>query len=71
MDADLAAAGDRQAATDAFISASPLAKAAGRMIRPDEVAQAILYLVSDAAVMVTGTAVRIDGGKSLGVPPAG
>jgi NAD(P)-dependent dehydrogenase (short-subunit alcohol dehydrogenase family) len=35
-----------------------------------EVAQAILYLVSDAAAMVTGTAIAIDGGKSLGVPPA-
>jgi NAD(P)-dependent dehydrogenase (short-subunit alcohol dehydrogenase family) len=39
------------------------------MITPDEVAEAILYLVSDAAAMVTGTAVAIDGGKSLGVPP--
>ena len=38
------------------------------MITPEEVAEAILYLVSDAAAMVTGTAVRIDGGKSLGVP---
>ena len=39
------------------------------MITPEEVAQAILYLVSDAAAMVTGTAIAIDGGKSLGVPP--
>jgi NAD(P)-dependent dehydrogenase (short-subunit alcohol dehydrogenase family) len=39
------------------------------MVSPEEVAQAILYLVSDAALMVTGTALRIDGGKSLGVPP--
>jgi 3-oxoacyl-[acyl-carrier protein] reductase len=70
MDADLATAADHKAAEAAFISASPLAEAAGRMIRPDEVAQAILYLASDAAAMVTGTALRIDGGKSLGVPPA-
>ena len=40
------------------------------MITPEEVAQAILYLVSDAAAMVTGTMIAIDGGKSLGVPPA-
>ena len=39
------------------------------MISPDEVAQAVIYLVSDAAAMVTGTSIGIDGGKSLGVPP--
>lgn len=61
--------GDRAAAERHFIEASPLARALGRMITPEEVAQAILYLASDAAAMVTGTALRIDGGKSLGVPP--
>lgn len=53
-----------------IINASPLARALGRMVTPEEVAEAILYLVSDAAVMVTGTAIAIDGGKSLGVPPS-
>ncbi len=71
MEAGLAAAPDRQAATQQYIEASPLARAYGRMITPEEVAEAILYLVSDAALMITGTAVRIDGGKSLGVPPRG
>jgi len=56
-------------ATAQLIEASPLARALGRMITPEEVAQAVLYLVSDASVMVTGTAIAIDGGKSLGVPP--
>ncbi len=70
MNADLAAAADRDATAQRFIAASPLARAFGRMITPEEVAQAILYLVSDAAAMVTGTAIAIDGGKSLGVPPA-
>jgi NAD(P)-dependent dehydrogenase (short-subunit alcohol dehydrogenase family) len=69
MNADLAAAPDRDAEAQRFITASPLARAFGRMIAPEEVAQAILYLVSDAAMMVTGTAIAIDGGKSLGVPP--
>ena len=69
MNADLAAATDREATIQQFISASPLAKAHGRMIRPEEVAEAVLYLVSDSACMVTGTAIAIDGGKSLGVPP--
>ncbi len=40
------------------------------MMTPEEVAHAILYLASDAALMVTGTAIAIDGGKSLGVPPS-
>lgn len=60
---------DPSHATKQLIEASPLARALGRMITPEEVAQAILYLVSDAAIMVTGTAIAIDGGKSLGVPP--
>jgi NAD(P)-dependent dehydrogenase (short-subunit alcohol dehydrogenase family) len=54
-----------------IIDASPLARAFGRMIDPEEVAEAVLYLASDAAAMVTGTAIAIDGGKSLGVPPRG
>jgi len=29
----------------------------------------VAYLASDAAAMVTGTCLAIDGGKSLGVPP--
>lgn len=70
MNADLSAATDPTALAQKFIAASPLAKAHGRMISPDEVAAAILYLASDAAVMVTGTSIAIDGGKSLGVPPA-
>jgi NAD(P)-dependent dehydrogenase (short-subunit alcohol dehydrogenase family) len=69
MNADLDRAADRAAAVASFIEASPLAQAAQRMITPLEVAQAIGYLVSDAAAMVTGTCVAIDGGKSLGVPP--
>jgi NAD(P)-dependent dehydrogenase (short-subunit alcohol dehydrogenase family) len=68
MNADLTAAEDPEAMKQRFIAASPLARAHGRMITPEEVAQAVLYLVSDAACMVTGTAVAIDGGKSLGVP---
>lgn len=70
MDAGLADHPDPEAAARQYINASPLARAHGRMISPDEVAQSILYLVSDAASMVTGTLIAIDGGKSLGVPPA-
>jgi NAD(P)-dependent dehydrogenase (short-subunit alcohol dehydrogenase family) len=70
MEADLELAGDRAAAVRKLIAASPLASAHARMITPEEVAESILYLVSDAALMVTGTSIAIDGGKSLGVPPA-
>jgi NAD(P)-dependent dehydrogenase (short-subunit alcohol dehydrogenase family) len=69
MEADLAQALDRQVAVDSLLHASPLARAHKRMTAPHEVAQAVLYLVSDASLMVTGTCVAIDGGKSLGVPP--
>ncbi|HWB08154.1 MAG TPA: SDR family oxidoreductase [Pirellulales bacterium] len=68
MNADLAAATDPEAMKQRFIAASPLARAHGRMITPEEVARTVLYLASDASAMVTGTAVAIDGGKSLGVP---
>jgi enoyl-[acyl-carrier-protein] reductase (NADH) len=30
----------------------------------------VLFLVSDASLMVTGTSIAVDGGKSIGVPPA-
>ncbi len=69
MNADMARAADPQALAKQLIDASPLARAFGRMISPEEVAQAVLYLVSDFAAMVTGTSIAIDGGKSLGVPP--
>lgn len=69
MNADLDKAADREATIQQFIAASPLARAHGRMISPEEVAESIRYLVSDAACMVTGTMIAIDGGKSLGVPP--
>lgn len=71
VNADLMAASDPTAMAEQFIAASPLARAFRRMITPDEVAQAIEYLISDAALLVTGTMIAIDGGKSLGVPPKG
>ena len=69
VNTELDAAADRAATEQRLIDASPIARAIGRMITPEEVAQAVLYLVSDAAALVTGTMIAIDGGKSLGVPP--
>ncbi len=59
----------RELAERQLIAASPLSQALGRMVTPLECAQAVLYLSSDAAALVTGTCIAIDGGKSLGVPP--
>ena len=69
MDADLRTAADPMELRRQLLKASPLAAAHRRMITPGEVAAVVLYLISDAAAMITGTSVRIDGGKSLGVPP--
>jgi NAD(P)-dependent dehydrogenase (short-subunit alcohol dehydrogenase family) len=38
----------------------------GRMARPEEVAQAVFYLVSDAAAYLTGEVLNIDGGMMAG-----
>jgi len=38
----------------------------GRMVRPDEVASAALYLAADASAMVTGSTLMIDGGWTAG-----
>ena len=37
----------------------------GRLVQPEEVALAFLFLASDDASMVTGTNLRVDGGASL------
>lgn len=41
-------------------------QAVGRMGRPEEIAAAVLYLASDEAAFVTGTALEIDGGFAVG-----
>ena len=46
-------------AVAAMVRNNPL----GRLIRPDEVAEAVLYLCSPAAAAITGTALTIAGGE--------
>jgi 3-oxoacyl-[acyl-carrier protein] reductase len=44
-----------------FTASVPL----GRLNRPDDIAHAALYLASDEAFMVTGTAFEVDGGRDI------
>ena len=37
----------------------------GRFVQPDEVADAILYLLSDRSAMINGVALRVDGGHLI------
>jgi 3-oxoacyl-[acyl-carrier protein] reductase len=44
-----------------FINSVPL----GRLIEPDDIAQAALYLCSDMSKSVTGTVLNVDGGRGI------
>jgi NAD(P)-dependent dehydrogenase (short-subunit alcohol dehydrogenase family) len=46
----------------ALVSTVPL----GRIGKPDDIANAVLYLASDGAAFVTGQIVTVDGGKTAG-----
>jgi 2-keto-3-deoxy-L-fuconate dehydrogenase len=54
----LRAQGDYEAARAAFIARQPI----GRIGRPEEIADAVLWLASDRASFVTGQTVFVDGG---------
>ena len=56
---------DPEASRAGVEAAHPL----GRMGQPAEIAAAFLYLASDEAQWVTGTALVIDGGLTAGLPP--
>lgn len=57
-----------------FTNGRPMAEAArsfaamipmGHIVQPDDVAAAVLYLASDLSRIVTGTAIEVDGGRSV------
>ena len=43
----------------------------GRVGRPEDIAQAILFLASDEASWITGTTLVVDGGATISHPPIG
>jgi NAD(P)-dependent dehydrogenase (short-subunit alcohol dehydrogenase family) len=51
----------------AFLASVPLGRALGRVAAADEVAEAILFLVSPQASYITGAALPVDGGKTAGL----
>ena len=50
-----------QTKQDVFVQSVPL----GRLVDPTDIAGAVGYLLSDAASMVTGTTLHVDGGRGL------
>lgn len=60
--ANVANAPDATAETRAFVEGLHALK---RMARPEEIAQSVLYLASDASSFVTGSAFLADGGVSI------
>jgi 2-keto-3-deoxy-L-fuconate dehydrogenase len=55
------AQGDFEKAKAAFIARQPM----GRMAQPEEIAEMVIYLASDASAFITGQALVIDGGWSI------
>lgn len=53
--------------TEAFRSEISDQVPLGRWIRPEEIAEAVLFLVSKSAAMITGVVLDVDGGQLLGV----
>lgn len=67
VDTDMLAAGAAQSPDPVAYRADAEARAPmGRMATPEEVAQAILYLASEAAGFTTGVALPVDGGGLSG-----
>ena len=63
---DLIPAGLKEVIKTEMRAAAPAAQPLKRTGEPDDIAQACLYLASDAARFVTGTKIVVDGGMTVG-----
>lgn len=52
--------------TEAHVASTQAGIPLGRVSGPDDAASAVLYLCSDAAAYITGAALAVDGGNSIG-----
>lgn len=58
--------GDREAMVVAMSKLVPL----GRLAKPEDIADAILFLASEASAMITASELNVDGGQTAGMPPS-
>ena len=68
VDALLAAAPDVDEAGRRYVRQRRPTSLLGRLIAPEEVANAVVYLASEQASATTGAAVRVDGGVVRAIP---
>ena len=68
VDALLAAAPDVDEAGRRYVREQRPTSLLGRLIAPEEVANAVVYLASEQASATTGAAVRVDGGVVRAIP---
>jgi len=55
---------------DAMVQAMSRLVPAGRLAKPADIAAAVVFLASDAATMITGTELFVDGGQTAGIAPS-
>lgn len=55
---------------DAMVQAMSRLVPAGRLAKPADIAAAVVFLASDAAAMITGTELFVDGGQTAGIAPS-
>lgn len=58
--------GNREAMVAAMSKLVPL----GRLAKPEDIADSILFLAAETAAMITAAELNVDGGQTAGIPPA-